>query len=510
MAHSLSFYLVAVFVFGGLLVLLTTYIRKAGLRAGVRTAGANLAASALPAAVIFLIWPQASIWWLLSCPIALAVYLFPLVTGVRERSVPLDTFVPEECLVTQASTKERGKLLTIAHLSDLHICNTEPLEGNVDPANTQAAANRALRWALDQADLVLITGDVTDRGSLNDHSQLLALLKAFSSEKERIFIVPGNHDLSICLTDLMPNDGNLLLEHDRQHRYFAGTVIGWFMDQWRTAAPSGSKTVLDVLADTIRYIEQYDATPPRVARPEEMLGGEGLRSAFGYAAEYGALSPPVIFPEPLRMLAGQQPEGSIWPSPRELLFIDLFRHLFPIVFFEDEHFVFIGLNSNAVDEITSLEIAGLNTRGAMANSIVTGGFGLLGKEQLQRLDRILERTGDRCKVILLHHHVGEPAVIRNLRADKRFHMKTLQLRDAANLHRILARHSSVLVFHGHQHVGYRAAKGNIVVVSAPSVAYGDKLGGPNCHIYQISSGPSQARASIRSVESTTITAGAPT
>lgn len=85
-------------------------------------------------------------------------------------------------------------------------------------------------------------------------------------------------------------------------------------------------------------------------------------------------------------------------------------------------------------------------------------------------------------------------------------MKTLQLTDAKALHDVLARHDNVMVFHGHEHIGYHAARRNVTVVSAPSVAYGHRGGGTNCFIYHIDLGVTQTGQRIRIADKTTLTA----
>ncbi len=73
---------------------------------------------------------------------------------------------------------------TIAHVSDLHIGKD---------AATARSARRLVR-ALDAAgvDRVLITGDVTDRGRLEELELFQRIFKPLAPE--RILLVPGNHD----------------------------------------------------------------------------------------------------------------------------------------------------------------------------------------------------------------------------------------------------------------------------------------------------------------------------
>jgi hypothetical protein len=51
---------------------------------------------------------------------------------------------------------------------------------------------------------------------------------------------------------------------------------------------------------------------------------------------------------------------------------------------------------------------------------------------------------------------------------------------------VLNSFENVVLFHGHEHVGYRARTGLCTVISGPSVACGDTRSGPNCVVYGIS------------------------
>lgn len=100
------------------------------------------------------------------------------------------------------------KQFKIAHLSDLHLTardrdeRSEPkLFGRLSGMNERfdrVAASRPVQ----SADLVLVTGDVTDRGHINAWRRFWgALDKAKAAAKT--WVVPGNHDLC-CLGLRMP------------------------------------------------------------------------------------------------------------------------------------------------------------------------------------------------------------------------------------------------------------------------------------------------------------------
>jgi 3',5'-cyclic AMP phosphodiesterase CpdA len=92
--------------------------------------------------------------------------------------------------------------------------------------------------------------------------------------------------------------------------------------------------------------------------------------------------------------------------------------------------------------------------------------GVLGRDQLERLERLLSDLSQSslCRIVLLHHPPGEGAVSRR-RA----------LRDASALRAVLRRHGADLVLHGHAHrllVGaLEGPRGDIPVVGVRSSSY---------------------------------------
>ncbi len=72
---------------------------------------------------------------------------------------------------------------TLAHVSDLHLGRDR---------ETDAANARLVRALIEEdVDAVLVTGDVTDRGR---RAELAAFERLFAPLRERVLVVPGNHD----------------------------------------------------------------------------------------------------------------------------------------------------------------------------------------------------------------------------------------------------------------------------------------------------------------------------
>jgi len=90
--------------------------------------------------------------------------------------------------------------LRVAHISDLHLTATDDGRRKEDRAqNMNANLCRILRHTpLQEADLVVVTGDISDRGELAAWNVLWAAARDASLDHRRILVIPGNHDAA-CL-----------------------------------------------------------------------------------------------------------------------------------------------------------------------------------------------------------------------------------------------------------------------------------------------------------------------
>lgn len=87
--------------------------------------------------------------------------------------------------------------MLIAQLSDLHIrAPRDKVYGCVDTAAMLRQAVTRLKSLATPPDLVLITGDLTDRGQPQEYDHLRALLADLPYP---LFLIPGNHDRRIAL-----------------------------------------------------------------------------------------------------------------------------------------------------------------------------------------------------------------------------------------------------------------------------------------------------------------------
>lgn len=134
------------------------------------------------------------------------------------------------------------KFHTIAHLSDLHLTAVSEGRRKEDRAQHMNAnlARLLHHEPVQNADLVLITGDVSDRGELAAWNVLWSAVKDAGLDLRKTLVIPGNHDAAcLGLRRTRPKVEDLAivrsgLEKGRQRRRlpylrtFAGGDIGVF------------------------------------------------------------------------------------------------------------------------------------------------------------------------------------------------------------------------------------------------------------------------------------------
>lgn len=117
----------------------------------------------------------------------------------------------------------------IIHLSDLHLTRSD---GCKRTGLTFFSALRGMNHAfrqllatdpLQEADLVLVTGDVTDRGEIDAWRVFWQSIDA-AKLRARVLVVPGNHDVC-CLGARLPRAGVGYTEADLQ-KAVAGLALG--------------------------------------------------------------------------------------------------------------------------------------------------------------------------------------------------------------------------------------------------------------------------------------------
>jgi len=189
-------------------------------RSQVRALSAALAGLLIAALALCLVaWAWPSTRWVgtmgdLASPFRLAVsalsnsvvlvsgYLAAaaLVWGIADASMPQ----PRD-RASPAATPVEGTSWRVAHLSDIHVVGERygfRIEsGRSGPRGNERLGQVFARLSRIHADkplhAVLITGDITDAGRSAEWAEFLDALAPYPELRERLLILPGNHDLNI-------------------------------------------------------------------------------------------------------------------------------------------------------------------------------------------------------------------------------------------------------------------------------------------------------------------------
>lgn len=94
------------------------------------------------------------------------------------------------------------RIVTWLHISDFHFRNEDPYDRNV-VLRALVTAIRRFRTQGRCPDLILATGDLAYSGQAQEYAEVSTffdiLLEATGLDKQRLFVVPGNHDVNRSL-----------------------------------------------------------------------------------------------------------------------------------------------------------------------------------------------------------------------------------------------------------------------------------------------------------------------
>jgi 3',5'-cyclic AMP phosphodiesterase CpdA len=321
-------------------------------------------------------------------------------------------------------------LLRVAHMSDLHIVEAENVRMVERASPGGNAILPVLLDAADSAELLLFTGDITDRGTSLSWRCFLDQIED-RELSARTILVPGNHDLSFV-------DAGGAWRHDR-----FGIVQ---------------------LANLLKFCEAFAAT----------AGGSGLVFERGAARPFceaweeiekwvrpmvASLPTLPVPPLTVRHYFRERRAFNAYVRQIEYAREQLFR-LFPVA-------VPVGRDS-VVFVINSCTSPQLHP--------ATNALGHVGRAQYKRLEKLAAAAPQKLKLVALHHHV----VRRHEEMSSSFRTRVLAkftvLGDAAPLVRFCKKHDVRAVLHGHRHLSYKLRLENgTVLLSAPSSTMGDEL-----------------------------------
>jgi Calcineurin-like phosphoesterase len=325
--------------------------------------------------------------------------------------------------LTRKSIVGGGVELTVAHLSDLHLTdsdNTSLLEeGHGSPNRKYKQAVNSLLPSIDSIDVVLITGDITDSGAPHEWAAFFSSMPPEIMEKT--IILPGNHDINI--TDKQrPWRVELVSSIARRTRLVR---IICAMD-----IVQGTRCkILDKkgnLVDLSTYIKKR-------------------RDALTYSIgeNIGA--------------ADRVPD-------------DVWSKIFPMaICLERPRAVMFLLDSNE-----------------QATNIVDNAFGRISSEQLGRLKVMVDQFTPYSSLFALHHHVALPMDLTSPVLKGRIFERFTVLQNADALLDALPSETETVIFHGHRHVDFRGSLGLAQIIAARSTTIGDVVSndGPGYYIHQ--------------------------
>jgi len=330
----------------------------------------------------------------------------------------LEEFLPEK----QPLATGTAQRLCVAHWTDTHLTGSDgtPLLYGLQRGRNAVMRDVIRQWetVLDESDLLLISGDITDAGLAEEW-------KAFFDDlpehlRAKAVICPGNHDINIV---------------DPLSRFASGTsyaiprrlrLLRWIaaMDMIQGERAS----IVDETGELVPLRRYFLTVAPHlrsyVEEPPYKHWLRGLRHATDTCEDL---------------------PDEVWSA------------IFPMV----------------------VDIPGSNCKVFVLDStdysltIMTNAFGRLGEEQLARLRRLFELHPDTMCIIALHHHAGLPGSF-----DRGIINRVSTLIDARPFFAVLPNGRHGVLFNGHRHWRYMASfEDRSHVVSGPSTTFGESRPG---------------------------------
>lgn len=344
--------------------------------------------------------------------------------------------------------------LKIAHLSDLHLAETDLVrlvEAPV-PAGNRAFTEVLASPALTECDLVLITGDITDRGTAATWKAFLALLDA-RGLSDRVVLVPGNHDINL----VEPFDPAGVMGLFRGNT--DGAVKALNADRFGVVQLANLLKFCAAFAHTAGgkrgycYVGEQQSAGAAVPFLEAFAPIQAEVRSFLDALAAGQAPPATL--HPLRGRPVREYERPIEQARRRLL------SLFPVaVPFPGHDAVLYVLNSSTT----------------VSSHPATNALGGIGRSQMLRLQRLALAVGARTKLVALHHHLVRRGEEAGSDLVARLFASFGTLGDAMRLIRFCDQHQVRAVLNGHRHLSYQLRlPSGTVLLAAPSSTLGDEL-----------------------------------
>jgi 3',5'-cyclic AMP phosphodiesterase CpdA len=334
--------------------------------------------------------------------------------------------------------------LRLAHLSDLHVTESDKVrmvERPIPGGNSALARLLLDSGDLSQSDIIIVTGDVTDRGTAASWRRFLDLVSQ-AHLNDRVVLVPGNHDLAYI---------------DPWHGVFARG------GHWRRNDRFG----IVQLANLVKFCEAFAATGGG-RRGSVLRDGEPLRYMDAWLEAEQSVRPLVATLPRLEVPRLRLGRG--WKAAR--LAMRVYRQR--IAAARDKLLALFPVAVPLPDKDAVLFV--LNSCTPVCRHPSTNGLGWVGRRQYRRLDRLAGFFPQSLKVVALHHHVVRRVEERAHDLVTRIVAKFTVLGDARPLVRFCRKYGVRAVLNGHRHLSYQLRLPNgTVLMAAPSSTLGDEL-----------------------------------
>jgi hypothetical protein len=333
--------------------------------------------------------------------------------------------------------------LRVAHLSDLHVTeadNVRVVERDA-PGGSRMLGRLFERPELREADLIIVTGDITDRGTAQSWRRFTELV-AESRLADRLVLVPGNHDLALVDSwDGLGERRGGWRRHDRFGIVQLANLLKFAAAFAQTGGGRRGLVLKDGAEQPVPFAEAWAEVEaavrpvvtalPNAPVPYQWVGRGFLarrRALYAYEARVAAAR--------ARLLA-----------------------LFPVAVPSADAVVFV-----------------LNSCTPVSRHPLTNALGRVGRAQYRQLDRLAKWFAQPIKMVALHHHVVRRSEEQSHDLVSRIFAKFMVLSDARPLVRFCEEHGVRVVMNGHRHMSYQLRLGGgTVLMAAPSSTFGDEL-----------------------------------
>ena len=343
--------------------------------------------------------------------------------------------------------------LRLLHFSDLHVA-----EGPTVRLVERAAPGGNVRLPLlldhprvEEADLLLFTGDITDRGTAVAWRCFLDALDE-RGLTDRAILVPGNHDLAL-VDPIDPRATTKVLRADR----FGIVQLANLLKFAEAFAESGGGKTGFIIVDG-------EMVPFRDA---------WLKAERAVRPLVAQLPSEPVPPMRLKHWASDRVAVARYRARIETARLKLLA-LFPVAVPVAGH-----------DAVVFV----LNSCVGVSHHPATNALGHVGRAQYKRLSQLAQFFAQRVKLVALHHHVVRRAEERGRRLVERLLAKLTVLGDVRPLVRFCRRHGVRAVLNGHRHLSYQLRLPNgTVLLASPSSTLGDELAQdprPSFALYEI-------------------------